>query len=184
MTSATGVAVFVAWRLTGEPALIETGIHTILIGAILGAVGMVLLRFFQTTVATDSAVSTRQASLRIKLGVGLLLSNFPLAAALATIAFGLLTSPRIEIRNESSSPLTDLALIHHERRILLDDIPPGGTGNGRIRHPSDGSVSLRGKVGSEGFEAIVIGYTTNNDGSRWRVTVHSAEAIFSERLNR
>jgi hypothetical protein len=168
---AFGTVVFVAWLYTRSYSLLPVGLCTVVGGALLVSIGLILLR-------THAAGCSRHAQPRRGLcawhhavPLGLLLLNFPAAVCFTWGAFVLQTRNVVTVTNEFSIVVESFRVHGAGRSVELGSIKPGQTGSCSFRAKRDGALYYDAVVGGAHMSGVAHGYVMPEYSSRSDVLV-------------
>lgn len=159
-----GLSVFFIWVQTDYTPLMGVGITTIIAGLLLFFVG-VYSAIRGHNVARDSIVESPSITWNLTLPICvLLLSNFFVASVIVILAFGIYTSCRVEIKNDSDAHIVDCRVQVNGTGPIFGNIPPGTSVRKRFDVPGEGELVLKASWNGQDVEQVVQGYVTRNLG--------------------
>ena len=170
---AAGLIVTVAWLLTQATTLEMIGFFVILVGVVMFFVGM-LCCLFETARGLRSQRAWRTWLPRVALAAGLLLANFPLAAACVSVT----TLSRVHATNNSAAVVTNLVVSDPAGNTWqLGPIAPGKStwrmmwldGEGAVTYTATTNLTSGAVTSSGTLDGYITGPGT---GGTYRITIN------------
>ena len=172
-----GIAIFVAWALTGAQWLILAGLLTLKAGACSIIVGTVLLIIYVASSWQRPGISRRRLVGQGLAVLGLYGVSVVVAAGAAIGGVMLISRYTVVVANQSHTPLQSVRIEGGGVGVDLGDVPPGGTVRESFWIEHDGELVLTGRHGPNDVTAIVDGYVTNGIGAHREVVLDADGVI-------
>jgi uncharacterized membrane protein YdcZ (DUF606 family) len=176
-----GVGIFLAWVVTRQDWLMTAGMITLVAGFIAFCVGAVALgRFCWLAIRKEHIPRTKVWS-KARWSAGLLVVNFPVAAAIIVGVIAIETRYTVRIINDLSQPLHEVRVYGGGVDRRFGTMEPGTTRRQGFWIQQDGELTLEMKLGPTLVQTNIDGYVTQNLGGDVRVTVNADSSITIKR---
>lgn len=172
-----GGSVFLLWLATRWNWLMWAGIFTIYGGVATFFTGMIALGRYWWNALHSSDVTRRRLWVSTIGCAVLLISNFPVAAAMVVAAVAIMTRYTIVVHNASQRPLVGVHVFGGGCDADFGTIAPDKTVRRAfwIRH--DGDLQFCAKCGATVYTETIDSYVTNGSGGHTTVTIHPNSTI-------
>jgi hypothetical protein len=181
---ASGVSIFALWCLTRAEFLARAGLALLGSGWMVLVVGVISLLLHVCGEHSRDVVSRRRLVRQGLFSGGLLLANFPAAAAvLVAAAWVATTTYTVNVQNQSRETVSHCRLTGGGVEIDLGTLPPGTPATRRLQFSDDGALVLRAHLGDRALEARVESYVTGGLGGDTTVTIGPGGSIDVNRNN-
>jgi hypothetical protein len=166
-----GVVIFLLWLVTRWDWLMAAGMFTIYGGVAMLLFGAIaLVRFCWLALGTPD-FPRRRLWVSAVWCAALLLSNFPVAAAIVVGAVSIETRYVVTVHNSSSRPLTDVRVSGGGCEVDFGTVAPGVTVRRSFWVRCDGTLVFHAASGFTRYNETIDGYVTNGMGGNASVTV-------------
>ena len=162
-----GVAIYVCWRVTAWPWLMQAGAVTLFVGMIFFVLGLAACWKARSRLHEVADVERGLSSGLIMLALVLLLANWPVAFWLASDAIGNGQATEVAVQNNTATPLSDVSFSWASTKGDFGTIDAGSTASKKCR------VSL---VHSS---MVYINYKSGNLKSEIRVSLKCRENLLA-----
>ena len=166
-----GVSIFLLWLVTRWNWLMMAGLYTIYGGVPIFLIGVVALTRFCWLASRTPDLPRRRLRISVICCAGLLLSNFPVAAAIVVGAVMIDTRYIVTVHNASSQPLDDVRVSGGGCEVDFGTISPGATLRRSFWVQCDGELDFCASSGSVRYNKTIDGYVTNGMGGNTSVIV-------------
>jgi hypothetical protein len=119
-----GVSTTLLYLLTWWPFLPVLGLLCIAAGVLSVIVGGILLQFYGRGHLRYGGIPKRRLWVKLAMATMLLLANFPLAVACLLVGDNESSKAQITFVNDTTSPITAIALITNGTPTIVGDLPP------------------------------------------------------------
>ena len=164
-----GLTIFFLWLATGWSWLEKAGLYALLGGLVLFVMGIIalLIWFFKTN---QPGLPRRPG---VIVSAGVLLANFPVAAAIIWGVLVIQSTYYLTIKNNSTALLSEVHFYGQGYDLHIGTILPNEKRKLKL-HPEvsgESSLNLKGKCGNNVFTNMVEGYFESGYGGKAVVTV-------------
>lgn len=175
-----GLVIFFLWLATGWSWLEEVGFYTLLGGLVFFAAGVIALIVWFLR-AGRSKFPRREKAI---VSAGVLLANFPVAAAIVWSVLVIQSTYHLTIKNNSAVALRGVHFLGNGYDLDLGEILPSEKLKLKLRPQvlGESSLILRGRCGNDSFTNVVEGYYEPGGGGNAVVTVSADRKISVELL--
>ncbi len=167
-----GVSIFVLWLITRRDWLMMAGIYTLYGGVAIFSIGVLTLARFSWLAFRTPSLPRRRLWLSTLACAGLLLLNFPVAAAITSAAITIATRYTVIVHNVLQQPLKNVRVFGGGSDEFLGSIPPGGTVRQSFSIQHDGELKFHALRGTISFTKTIDGYVTSGIGGHTTVTIN------------
>ncbi len=173
----TGVSIFILWIITRWEWLILAGLLTLFGGPIVFVFGILALAQYYQSAMRSTELNKRDVSLATLGCLGLLLSNFLVAAGIMIAVEAIQTCYIVAVENQSRQSLTEVHVSGGGCDADLGTILPGETSRGSfwIRH--DDELTFHANSGQLALSEKIDGYVTHGVGGHTIVTIQPSQTI-------
>ena len=167
-----GVGVFLVWLAVGASWLPVVGLVTLSVGPVVVAAGTACLLIYVVARCKVSQEPRGRGWWLGQVGVlGLLLANFPVAAAVLKAALPFETEYLVTIHNTSPIVAQSVTVTGGGVEIDFGDIPAGEWARQGFHIRHDGQLTLAAVLADQPVEAVIDEYVTNGLGANKLVTI-------------
>jgi len=166
-----GVAIFVLWLLTRWEGWVLAGVVNLyvgLAGVIIGGVALVVFCWLGQPTLEPLAGRTRRRAI---VGGLLLVSNFPVAAAIIAAVVAIESLYTVVVHNASPAPLDQVRVSGGGVEVSFGSLAPGATARRSFWVQHEGSLTFEAISGASRYTALVDEYVTNSMGGHSTVTI-------------
>jgi hypothetical protein len=178
---AGGVSIFVLWYLTRAEFLAQAGLALLRSGWMFIVVGLISLLLHLRGEYEPGAASRRRLVRQGLLSGGLLLANFPAAAAILVTAAWVATTYTVRVQNQSGVTVSRCRLAGGGVWTELGTLRSGESVVRRLWFSEDGALVLQADLGYRALAGTVESYVTGGLGGDATVTIQPSGAIQVDR---
>lgn len=172
----TGIMIFLLWLSTGWGWLMLVGLFTLLGGGLLFMAGFAALLVFVRH-ARSIGVPYKRTFYR---ALGMLLLNFPVAAAILGYVGYIIFGHFVTVANFSTHPvevkLTD-PVFSAPRTLTFGTVAPGEDETKRLTFKGEGTVNYTVTLNGKTESGMLIGYVTGGDGGKVTLIIQPDDTI-------
>ncbi|MCB9902947.1 MAG: hypothetical protein H6831_00925 [Planctomycetes bacterium] len=172
-----GLAAFGGWLAFGLERWSDLGMIAIAVGLALFVLGFVFLLISIRRDRLRGGAPSRRVRPLALICAGLLISNFPIALAMAAFVIHTETRYTVVVRNQSQQTFDEVQVvgggIHSAQLTLL----PGGTNRFEVWPKQDGALELELRSAAREESVVVEGYVTNLLGGDALVTIRADGSV-------
>jgi hypothetical protein len=168
---AIGTIIFLAWLATRFKSLALAGIFAMYGGAVFVGAGLLCLAVYAVGSVHSGAVTRRRLVAQSACALGVLLLNFPAAAAFTYAAILIETRYVVTVSNTGATAVETFGVEGGGVAIELGPLAPGQTRSRGFYIRRDGELRYQTVVGGRQITGNLEDYVTNGQGGDVRVIV-------------
>jgi hypothetical protein len=175
---ASGVSIFALWCLTRAEFLARAGLALLGSGWMVLVVGLISLLLHVCGEQSRDLVGRRRLLRQGLFSGGLLLANFPAAAAvLVAAAWVATTTYTVNVQNQSGKTVSHCRLRGGGVEMDLGTLPPGKSAIRQLKFSDRGTLVLQARFGDRALEETVESYVTGSLGGNTTVTIEPSGSV-------
>ena len=164
----TGILIFLCWLVFRDNWLETAGVYTIYVGVASFVIGMFCLTLYVIQSRNSKVIGYWKRSM---VSLVILVSNFPVAVAIFSTVFYMISISTVTIENRMKIKIESLVLSERGHVYNIGAVLPNETLEKNYRFQSEGAVHYSFTRGKKKYGGIMFGYVTGGVGSKAKMLI-------------